>query len=212
MANNYYDYYYKEPSTNKIRAAFRGKIIKPIRKTKYYSTTATRDENGNPVIVITFNPRSEFNKYKKPSTIYLSNKPRDYSKYSVKTSELGALKVFEFTLQHLQEIMNGNITNEIRRNFKQYLYHYNKDAELMKKIIIEALNDKDIDVLDLILQLLEENKDKIIDNNFINEEEFDKIKTIFTEIIELKPKQTEEQSKEQTEVNQESENSESDEK
>jgi len=212
MANNYYDYYYKEPSANKIKAALKGKIIKPIRKTKYYSTTATRDENGNPVIVITFNPRSEFNKYKKPSTIYLSNKPRDYSKYSVKTSELGALKVFEFTLQHLQEIMNGNITNEIRRNFKQYLYHYNKDAELMKKIIIEALNDKDIDVLDLILQLLEENKDKIIDNEFINEEEFAEIKNIFMEIIKLKPKQTEEQSKEQTEVNQESENSDPDEK
>ncbi len=212
MANNYYDYYYKEPSANKIKAALKGKIIKPIRKTKYYSTTATRDENGNPVIVITFNPRSEFNKYKKPSTIYLSNKPRDYSKYSVKTSELGALKVFEFTLQYLQEIMNGNITNDIRRNFKQYLYHYNKDAELMKKIIIEALNDKNIDVLDLILQLLEENKDKIIDNEFINEEEFDKIKNIFIEIIKLKPKQTKEQSKEQTEINQKSENSESDEK
>ena len=212
MANNYYDYYYKEPSANKIKAALKGKIIKPIRNTKYYSTTATRDENGNPVIVITFNPRSEFNKYKKPSTIYLSNKPRDYSKYSVKTSELGALKVFEFTLQHLQDIISGNITDEIRRNFKQYLYHYNKNSDLVKKVILEALNDKNIDVLNLILQLLEENKDKIIDNNFINEKEFNKIKTIFTEIIELKPKQTKKQSKEQTEVNQESENSESDEK
>ena len=53
---------------------------------------------------------------------------------------------------------------------------------------------------------------KIIDNESINEEEFDKIKNIFMEIIKLKPKQTEEQSKEQIEVNQESENSESDEK
>lgn len=212
MANNYYDYYYKEPSTNKIRAALRGKVIKSVRKRRYYTATATIDENGNPVIIVTFNPRSEINKYKKPSTIYLPNKPIDYGKYSIKCSELGALKVFEFTLQHLQEIIDGNITDEIRRIFKQYLYHYNKDAELVKKVIIEALNDKNIDVLDLILQLLEENKDKIIDNKFINEKEFDKIKNIFMEIIKLKPKQTEEQSKEQIEVNQESENSESDEK